>query len=73
MQTTTTASSTRLKREEVTFLYTLKEDFIVRVPFHILQIEYWVSTIHVVLHEDTNGLDTSAVEIKLVIRSLSPV
>ena len=40
------------------------------VPFLILQIEYWVPTIHVVLHEDTDGLDASAVEIKLVICSL---
>ena len=43
------------------------------VQFHILQIEYWVPTIHIVLHEDTDGLDTSAVEIKLVICPLPPV
>ena len=33
----------------------------------------WVPTIHVVLHEDTDGLDASAVKIKLVICSLPPM
>ena len=59
--------------EEVTFVIHKYYLLITWVPFHILQIEYWVPTIHVVLHEDTDGLDASAVKIKLVICSLPPM